>query len=232
MESWPKTKTKKEPLWSLLTVYRLPPLSLHSYHTQACGIIKCLTFAALSDCLRVCCCCSGFFHYCPPCADCRSSFPLHVFCPQLCQLLQDFPPGSPAAGAPWIRCGHWSQPGRECYSRPPLATFADRLWWSTPSHPVRDLHTVLSVVIVHHRLWFCLHPTKGAHTCVHGAQDADILPRLSPESHHHAVLNSSACCFTEGGAPIFVCPWCQPGYIMQLYNNELLSKFTSTAGGH
>ena len=35
----------------------------------------------------------------------------------LCQLLQEFPPGSPAAGAPWIRCRHWSQPGRGCHRR-------------------------------------------------------------------------------------------------------------------
>ena len=128
--SWSKTKTNKELLWSLVTVYRLPPLSSHSYHTRACGISsvgRLVLFAALSDrhCLRVCCSCSGCLCCCPPCANCCGPFPLHVFSPQLlCQLLQDFPPSSPAAAAAaWIRCGHWSQPGRGCYRRLPLAIF-------------------------------------------------------------------------------------------------------------
>ena len=41
-----------------------------------------------------------------------------------------------------------------------------------PCHLVRDVLTLLGVVVVHHRLWCCLLPTKGAHTCVHTAQDA------------------------------------------------------------
>ena len=49
-----------------------------------------------------------------------------------------------------------------------------RLWQSTSSHLVQDVHTVFCVVEVNHRLWFCLRPTKGAHTCVHGAQDASF----------------------------------------------------------
>ena len=127
-------------------------------------------------------------------------FPLHVFCPQLlCQLLQDFPPGSPAAGAPWIKCGHLSQPGQGCYRRPPPDIFRPAFDRVHPCHLVRDVLTVLSVV-VHHRLWFCLRPTKGAHTCVHGAQDADILPRLSLlhiQNHITSAPNSFARCFTE-----------------------------------
>ena len=52
--------------------------------------------------------------------------------------------------------------------------------------------------------WQALHsPTKGAHTCA-GAQDADILPRLSlvhSQSRITSALNSSARCFTEGELP-------------------------------
>ena len=116
--------------------------------TRACGIssVRCLVlFAALSDqhCLRlhVCCCCGLCFRCCPPCAACRSRFPLHVFSPQLlCQLLQDFPPSSPAAGASWIRCEHWSQPGRGCYRRLPLTTFHTAFDGVCPRHLIRDVH--------------------------------------------------------------------------------------------
>ena len=62
------------------------------------------------------------------------------FCPQLlCQLLQDFPPGSPAAAAPWMRCRHWSLPGRGCYRRHwkssvlPLTEYALAIWSGTSS---------------------------------------------------------------------------------------------------
>ena len=79
---------------------------------------------------------------------------------------------------PWTRSGHWSQSGWRCYRRPPLAIFVYRLWVH-PHHLVRDVHATLGIVIVHHRLWFCHCPSKGAHTCVHSAQDADILSRLS-----------------------------------------------------
>ena len=158
-----------------------PLVLLHSYHTQAYGIssVWCLVlFAALSDRhslrLHVCCCC------CPHCADCHGRFPLHLFCPQLlCQLLQDFPQGSPAAGASWIRCGHWSQLGRGCYRRPLLANVCTAFDGVCPRHLVRDIHAVLGVVVVHCRLWFCLRPTKAAHSCMHGAQYSDILPRIS-----------------------------------------------------
>ena len=128
--SW--SQTKEALLWSLVTVCRLPPLFSYSHHTLACGVssVQCLVlFAALLDryCLQFCvccCCCSGCFRCCPPCANCHGRFPLHVFCPQLlCQLLQDFPPGSPASGAPWMRCGHWFQPGWGRYRRLPLAIF-------------------------------------------------------------------------------------------------------------
>ena len=229
-KSWKRAdQTKKELFLSLVTVYSDYLRSPHSYHTQACGISSVrglVPFALISDrhclCLRVCCCCGGCFHCCPPCADCRGRFPLHVFCPQLlCQLLQDFPPGSPAAGAPWIRCGHWSQPGRGFYRRPPLAIFMYRLWRSTPSHLVRVL-AVLCVVVVHHRLWFCLRPTKGAHTCVQVLRMQTFFlgwytVRVA-SFQHLRVVNSSARCFMEGGTPVFVCPWCQPGYLIQLYN--------------
>ena len=40
-------------------------------------------------------------------------------------------------------------------------------------------------------------------------------------------VTSAPCCFTEVGTPVCVCPWCQPGYIMQLYNNKLTNKFTN-----
>ena len=140
--------------------------------------------------------CSSFGPALPPC-QCLLLQWLLPLLPTLCRLPQPLyppciPPSAPlpaAAGhssgpsyswcAPWIKCGHWSQPGRGCYRRPPLAIFVYRLWRSTPLHLVWDVHVVLSVVVVHHRLWFCIRPIKGAHTCVHGAQDADILPRLS-----------------------------------------------------
>ena len=52
---------------------------------------------------------------------------------------------------------------------------------------------------------FCLCPTKGAHTCVHNAQDTDILlPRLSlvhSQSGITSALNSSVRCFTEEELP-------------------------------
>ena len=216
---------------------RLPPLSSHSYPTWACGISSVrhlVPFAALSDrhCLRVrvCCCCSGCFRCCPLCADCCSRFPLHVFCPQLlCQLLQDFPPGSPAAGAPWIRCGHWSQPGRGFYRRPPLAIFMYRLWRSTPSHLVRVL-AVLCVVVVNHRLWFCLRPTKGAHTCVQVLRMQTFFLgfpwyTVRVASLQHFCVEQLRLLFHGGGTLVFVCPWCQTGDIIQLYN-QLTSKFT------
>ena len=94
-----------------------------------------------------------------------------------------------------------------------------------PPHMVQDVHAVLGDVVVHHRLLLCLRPTKGAQTCVHSAQNANILPQLSlvhrVASPH---LSSSACCFTEGGTPIFVCPWCQPGYTSKFAQVEVANK--------
>ena len=62
---------------------------------------------------------------------------------------------------PWIRCRHWSLPGRGCYRRLPLAIFAYRTAFDRvcPRHLVRDIHATLCID-VHHRLWFCLRPTK------------------------------------------------------------------------
>ena len=50
---------------------------------------------------------------------------------------------------------------------------------------------------------------------------SSAFPATQSESHHFCifVLNSFACFFTEGATSVFVCPWCQPGYIIQLYNN-------------
>ena len=202
-----------------------PLVLLHSYHTWACGVStvwRLVPFAALSDCLRLrtCCCCGGCLRCCPPCADCRGRFPLHVFCPQLlCQLLQDFPPGSPAAGALWIRCGHWSQPGRGCYRSPLLAVFAITFDGVRPRHLVRDVHTVLGVVVVHDRLWFCLRLTKGAHTCVHGAQDADILPRLSLVHSQSRITTLQ--CWTARPA-VSQRDFCLPMVSTRLYNTTIL----------
>ena len=66
------------------------------------------------------------------------------------------------------------------------------------------------VVIVHHRLWLCLRLTKGAQTCVHGAQDADILPWLSlvdSQSLHtlqHLRVEQLHLLFHEGGRLLFL----------------------------
>uniref|UniRef100_A0A671WQG5 Uncharacterized protein n=1 Tax=Sparus aurata TaxID=8175 RepID=A0A671WQG5_SPAAU len=60
------------------------------------------------------------------------------------------------------------------------------------------------------QLWFCLRPTKAAHTCVHGAQDADILPRLSLVHSQSRNSQQLRLQFHGGGTPVFVCPWCQP----------------------
>ena len=109
----------------------------------------------------------------------------------------------------------------------------DRHWSSShtafdgvcPRHLVRDAHAVLGVVVVHHKLWLCLHPTKGTHTCVHGAQDADILPRLSllhSQSRITSAPNSSARCFTEGE-------------LLKLFANganQAVNSQRSTAGDH
>ena len=171
-------------------------LSSHSYNTRARGISsvwRLFPFAALSNRHRLrlhdCCCSGGWFRCCPPCADCRGHFPLHVFCPQLlCQLLQDFPPGSPAAAAPWIRCGHWSQPGRGCYRRhwpssvPPLTEYALAIWSGTSSP------------------YFVLLQYITDSGCRHCSSD---FPATPSESYHHFTTLQcwTAYSFMEGELP-------------------------------
>ena len=60
----------------------------------------------------------------------------------------------------------------------------------------------------------CLRPTKGAHSCVHGAQDADILPLLSLP-HSQSRINSSSRCSRRGNSRL-----CLPMVPTRLYNTN------------
>ena len=114
------------------------------------GLLRFVPFTALSErhCLHVsvCCCCGFCFRCCPPCADCCGPFPLHVFCPQLFyKLLQDFTLGSPAAGAPWIRCGIDPSQVEDVIEDRHWPSFLDGVH---PHHLVRDIHTRLGLAIL------------------------------------------------------------------------------------
>ena len=137
-------------------MHRLPPLSSHIYHTQACGIssVRCFVqFAALSDrhCLR----CHGCFCCCPPCANCCTA---------------PFPPMYPALSSPASCCRYYLHallllvhsfeqdvgidPSQvedviEDHHWPSSRTAFDEV---CPRHLVQDVHAVLAVVIVYHRL--------------------------------------------------------------------------------
>ena len=49
--------------------------------------------------------------------------------------------------------------------------------------------------------------------------DADILPWLSLVHGQSRNLQQFRLLFHGGGTPVWVCPWCQPGCIIQLCNN-------------
>ena len=97
-------------------------------------------------------------------------------------------------------CGHWSQPGLECFKTSTCAAFHGVYPWCL----IQDIHSVLRVVIICHWLWLCFRPFGDAHTYVHGAQNAHILPRLSLVNGERRI--SSACPFAKGGNSRLVFP--------------------------
>ena len=201
---WARTRAACSP-WAascpylVYTDYLHSPCTVTTHGLVACqvsDVLFCLQLLRYCLGLRVCCC-NGCSRCCPPCADRRGPFPLHVFCPQLlCQLLEEFLPGFPATGALLEDVGiDHSQAEdiiEDCHYPSSRTAIRDR---NTPLHLVQDVLTVLAVVVVHHRLSFGLRPTKGAHTCVHGALDADILLRLSLV-HNQSCITSAPLCWT------------------------------------
>ena len=212
-KSWKRADLKQKQRAVITGHSQITPASSHSYHTRACGIsnVRSLVpFAALSDRhwlhVRVCCCSGGWFRHCPPCAACHGLFALHVFCPQLlCQLLQDFPLGSPAAGAPWIRCGHWSQPGRGCYRRhwpssvPSLMEYTLAIWSGTSSPYFVLLQYITDSGFVFAPLKVPT-PVCRCSGCRHWSSD---FPATQSESHHHFTTLQcwTARSLTEGELP-------------------------------
>ena len=138
--NWPKTK--KEPLWSLVTDYLRSPrtvtthwlvafqvsdvwFSLQLFRTgTASGSVSAAAAAVVT---------SAAGNLVPTTTDAFPSMYSALSSRQLCgnlsiiptQLLQDLPLGSPAAGTLF----EWDavRPGRGCYGRPPLAIVAYRL---------------------------------------------------------------------------------------------------------
>ena len=150
------------------------------------------------------------YRVCTLCRLTHGSFPLHVFCPQLlCQLLQECPPDYSAAGA--LREQDVGIDPSQVKD-----VIEDRQWPSScnafdricPCHLVQDILVVLGVVVVHHTLWFCLHRVKVlTPVCTELRIQTFFLcfpwctVRVASPHFNAFVLNSSACCFTEGGTP-------------------------------
>ena len=111
------------------------------------------------------------------------------------------------------------QPGRGCYRRPPLAIFRTAFDGVRPCHLIQDILTVLSVVVVHHRLWFCLHPTKDVHTCVQVLRMQTFILgfpwyTVRAASLQHLCVEQPCLLFHRGGNSCF----CLPVVPTRLYN--------------
>ena len=174
--SWSKTKTKQEPLWSLVTVYTdylRSPRTVTTHRLVAFQVsdvwFRLQLFRTGTASISV------------------SAAAAAVASTAAAQLVDKMGPLIPAR----LRMLYKTATGH--LSLPPLTKYALAIWSST-STP----YFVMLLYITDSG------PTKGAHSCVNGAQDADILTRLSPvHSQSHICVEQLCLLFHGGGSSRF-----------------------------